>query len=103
MLGKLGEIIPMHGIFNRMNPKEIKIIFMGTPYFAAIILEKIIAKQYNVAAVFTQPNKKFGRKQEPKKSPVKELAEKNNIPIFEPQDLKEGSVAEEMAKMPVRI
>lgn len=72
---------------------------MGTPYFAAVILKKIIAKQYNVAAVFTQPNKKFGRKQEPKKSLVKELAEKNNIPIYEPQDFKEGSVTEEIAKM----
>ncbi|MDI6778140.1 MAG: methionyl-tRNA formyltransferase [Patescibacteria group bacterium] len=76
---------------------NLKIIFMGTPHFAEVILRKMIAAKYNIVAVFTQPDKEVGRKREMKKSPVKKLAEKNNIQVFEPQDLKE--TPEKIAKM----
>lgn len=76
-----------------------RIIFFGTPKFAEIILEKLIAEKYNVAAVFTQADKKVGRKQKLEKSPVKKVAERNKIPVFSPPTLKEKKVAEEIAKM----
>src|SRR4030042_2659388 len=82
-----------------MDPREIKIAFMGTPRFAEKALKEIIAEKYNVVAVFTQPDKKFGRYQELKKSPVKELAEKNKIPVFEPQNLERGDAKDKLTKL----
>ena len=69
-----------------MNPQETKIVFFGTPKFAAEILQTLIESKYNISAVFTQPDKKFGRSQEMKKSAAKEVAEKKSIPVFEPQN-----------------
>ncbi len=65
-----------------------KVIFMGTPVFSAPILEALIA-QYQVVAVITQPDKKIGRKQELQYTPVKEVAVKNNIKVYQPTKIKE--------------
>lgn len=81
-----------------MKPEEIKIVFFGTPCFAEMILKKIIAAEYNVVAVFTQPDKKAGRKQVLEKSPVKKTAEKHSIPVFEPPDLVRGNAKEVLSK-----
>ena len=52
-----------------------KIIFMGTPQFAATVLKGLIdSNQYEILAVVTQPDRKVGRKQELRMTPVKELA-----------------------------
>jgi len=61
-----------------------KVIFMGTPPFAEKILSYLIDNKYDIAAVFTQPDKKTGRKQEISKSAVKLMSEKLNLKIFEP-------------------
>jgi len=82
-----------------VKPTDIKIIFFGTPRFAEKILEKLVAAKYNVAAVFTQPDKKIGRKQETRKSPVKELAEKKDIPVFDPRHLENEDVKSELAQI----
>lgn len=81
-----------------MIPQETKIIFFGTPPFAAAILESLIKAGYNITAVFTQPDKKAGREGKMKKSAVKELAEKNGLFVFEPQDLKSEKTKEEIVK-----
>ncbi len=65
-----------------------KIIFMGTPYFAAHILEKLIENNLDICLVVTQPDKPFGRKKELKFSEVKEVALKNNIEVFQPLNIK---------------
>lgn len=70
-----------------MTSDNIKIIFFGTPDFAAGILKLLIDNKYNIAAVFTQPDKKVGRKQKIEFSPVKDLALKNKIEIFQPENL----------------
>ena len=67
--------------------KEIKVIFMGTPDFSVPVLEGLI-ENYQVVAVVTQPDKKVGRKQEVVFSPVKVVAEKNNIPVLQPQKIR---------------
>jgi methionyl-tRNA formyltransferase len=64
-----------------------KIIFMGTPHFAVPSLEKIIEK-YDVKAVFTQPDKPKGRGQKLMTTPVKEVALKYNIPVYQPIKLR---------------
>lgn len=61
---------------------------MGTPDFAVPCLEKLIINKYDVVGVFTQPDKKKGRGQKFSFSPVKELAMKNNLTIFQPDSLK---------------
>jgi len=64
-----------------------KIVFMGTPDYAEIILKKLIDK-YEVVAVYTQPDKPVGRKKILTPPPVKVLAEKHNIKVFQPNNLK---------------
>ena len=60
-----------------------KIVFMGTPEFASIVLEKL-HKTYPVSLVVTQPDKKIGRRQVITYSPVKKLANKLGIEVFQP-------------------
>jgi len=64
-----------------------KIVFMGTPDYAEIILKNLIDK-YEVLAVYTQPDKPVGRKKFLTPPPVKVLAEKHNIKVFQPNNLK---------------
>lgn len=66
-----------------------KIVFLGTPQFAATILEGLILNHYQVVAVVTQPDKIVGRKKIPTFSAVKEIALKYQIPIFQPVKIKE--------------
>jgi len=61
---------------------------MGTPVFAEYILEQLIIANHNVILVVTQPDKPAGRKRKITKSPVKFLAEKYNIAVFQPQNIK---------------
>lgn len=65
-----------------------KIVFMGTPDFAALTLKRLIDEKYTVAAVFTQPDKPVGRKRIITPPPVKSVALENGIPVFQPQTLK---------------
>ena len=64
----------------------LRIVFMGTPNFSIPILEALIEK-YNVVGVVTQPDKPVGRKRILCPSPVKEVALKHNIPVFQPHKI----------------
>lgn len=72
---------------------------MGTPRFAEVVLKAIIEAGYTITAVFTQPDKKVGRKQENQKTPVKILAEKRNITVFEPENLNSRKIVNTVAKL----
>lgn len=61
---------------------------MGTPDFAIPTLQSLIDSEHEVAAVFTQPDKPKGRGMKLTAPPVKELAQKNGIEVFQPQSLK---------------
>ena len=63
------------------------IIFLGTPKFAVPILKALADEKYEIKAVVTQPDKKVGRKQQVTESPVKVLAQKLNLPVFQPAHL----------------
>jgi methionyl-tRNA formyltransferase len=65
-----------------------KIIFLGTPSFAVSVLEKLLKSKHEVVAVVTQPDKPVGRSLKLQAPPVKELATKNNIPVFQFQKIK---------------
>lgn len=65
-----------------------KIVFMGTPDFAVPCLEKMIECNHDVVGVFSQPDKPVGRKQIITPPPVKALALEKDIPVFQPEKLK---------------
>lgn len=69
-----------------------KIVFMGTPEFSVPSLE-ILVKNHNVCAVFTQPDRPKGRGKKLSMSAVKETALKYNIPVYQPQKMKNNSEA----------
>ena len=71
-----------------------RIVFMGTPDFAAASLKKLIDEKYDIAAVFTQPDKPRDRGMKLSYSPVKELALENNIPVYQPTKLRDGTATE---------
>lgn len=76
-----------------------RIIFMGTPEFAVQVLEAVIKEGHEVAGVYTQPDKPSGRGKSVKHTPVKELALQYNIPVFQPERVREPEVAEEMKRL----
>ncbi len=65
-----------------------KILFMGTPDFAMIQLEALVASGANVIGVVTQPDKPKGRKMVLTAPPVKVCAERHGIPVYQPQTLR---------------
>lgn len=71
-----------------------RIVFMGTPDFAAVSLKKLIDEKFEVAGVFCQPDKAAGRGYEIKFSPVKQLALDSGIPVFQPQKMRDGTALE---------
>ena len=74
-----------------------KILFMGTPDFARSILEKLHKDGENIVAVVTQPDKPQGRKMILTPPPVKQYAQENGIPVYQPVTLKDGAFAEELS------
>lgn len=67
---------------------KINIVFLGTPDFACQFLEKLNQNSdFQVLAVITQEDKPFGRKKELKSPPIKELAQKLQIPVYQPEKL----------------
>ena len=75
-----------------------KIVFMGTPDFAAGALEALIKAGHEITAVVTQPDKAKGRSKELQYPPVKECALAHNIPVFQPIKIKTQESIEELRK-----
>lgn len=67
---------------------RMKVVFMGTPDFAVPVLEALI-KNHNVVAVVSQPDKPKGRGKKLQPTPVKAVAEANNIPVYQPERIKD--------------
>ncbi len=69
--------------------KNIRVIFMGTPEFACPGLSRLIAApELEIVGVFTQPDKPVGRKQLLTPPPIKELALKHGIKVFQPEKIR---------------
>jgi len=71
-----------------MKKEDLRIVFMGTPEFAKKSLEELIENKYNVVGVFCQPDRPSGRGMKLSSPPVKVLAEENNIPVYQPEKIK---------------
>lgn len=67
-----------------MDKSKLKIVFMGTPEISAYVLEALINDGYQVLGVVAQPDRPVGRKGQLEKVPTKIIAEKYNIPVFQP-------------------
>ncbi len=68
-----------------------RIVFMGTPDFAACSLRKLMDEGYEIAAVFTQPDKPKGRGHKLAACEVKQLALEAGLPVYQPETLRDGS------------
>lgn len=77
----------------------LKVIFAGTPDFAAKHLSALLDSKHEVVAVYTQPDRPAGRGKKLTASPVKVLAEENNIPVYQPHSLKVEDAQQELAAL----
>lgn len=66
-----------------------RVVFMGTPDIAATCLEKILADGFEVVGVFTQPDRPKGRGMKMQFSPVKEVALRHDLPVFQPENFRD--------------
>ena len=76
-----------------------KIIFAGTPQFAAHALEALIIEGHEIALVLTQPDRPAGRGMKLNASAVKLLAQKHKIALLQPRSLKQPEVYEQLSKV----
>jgi methionyl-tRNA formyltransferase len=72
----------------------VKIVFAGTPGFAATALEAIVAAGHAVVSVLTQPDRPVGRGRQVRAGPVKGLAERHGLPVLQPASLADDSIVE---------
>lgn len=76
-----------------------KIIFAGTPEFATAPLQALLDSKHQVIAVYTQPDRPAGRGRKLTASPVKQLAEEHQIPVFQPSSLRDETAQKELANL----
>jgi len=77
----------------------LKIIFAGTPHFAASALEALLANKHEVVAVLTQPDRPAGRGMQLAPSPVKQVAVQHGIPVMQPLTLRSAEVQQQLAAL----
>ncbi len=80
-----------------MPADNLKIIFAGTPDFAAIALADLIKSQHEIVAVYSQPDRPKGRGRKLQASPVKLLALEHDIPVEQPLNFKSAESIETLA------
>lgn len=76
---------------------DLSVIFAGTPAFAAVSLEALVTSEFNVIAIYTQPDKTGKRKNQQAPRPVKELALHHGIDLFQPESLNNAVVQQQLA------
>lgn len=79
--------------------KSLKVVFLGTPEFAKTSLEAIHKSHHEVVGAVTVADKASGRGQKINQSPVKVFSEENNIPVFQPEKLRNPEFLEELKKL----
>ena len=80
-----------------MSTSPLRIIFAGTPEFAATHLDGLLQSEHQVVAVYTQPDRPAGRGKKLQSSPVKKRAEEAGVPVFQPASLKPLEAQQELA------
>ncbi|MGF1701845.1 methionyl-tRNA formyltransferase [Photobacterium makurazakiensis] len=79
--------------------KSLRIVFAGTPDFAARHLAALLSSQHEVIAVYTQPDRPAGRGKKLTASPVKNIAVEHNIPVYQPASLRNEDAQQELAAL----
>lgn len=79
--------------------KRLKIVFMGTPEFAVASLNQIHKSRHQVVAVVTVPDKPAGRGQKIHESAVKIYAQENNLPVLQPEKLKNPEFVQQLKSL----
>ncbi|WP_368183639.1 methionyl-tRNA formyltransferase [Anaerotruncus rubiinfantis] len=80
-----------------------RIVFMGTPDFAVPCLARLIADGHEIAGVFTQPDKPKGRGMKLCPPPVKELALERNLPVYQPEKMKDGAALQILRELKLEL
>ncbi|WP_070884835.1 methionyl-tRNA formyltransferase [Pseudomonas sp. D1-3] len=79
--------------------EALRIVFAGTPEFAAAHLKALLDTPHQIVAVYTQPDRPAGRGQKLMPSPVKQLAVEHAIPVLQPPSLKDAAAQAELAAL----
>jgi len=82
-----------------MNYKDLRIIFMGTPEFAVVSLDKLVNEGCNIVAVITAPDKPAGRGMEMQFSAVKKYAVEKGLTVLQPEKLKQADFIEQLKSL----
>jgi len=86
-----------------LPPTPLKIIFAGSPEFAAVVLEALLNTPHQLVAVYTQPDRPAGRGQHCAANPVKQLALAHHLPVLQPLSLKDPIEQATLAKFAADI
>jgi len=79
--------------------QSLRIVFAGTPDFAARHLAALLSSEHNIIGVYTQPDRPAGRGKKLTASPVKNIALENDIPVFQPENFKSDEAKQELADL----
>ena len=82
-----------------MNHRQLRVVFMGTPEFAVESLKALVENGYNVVGVITAPDKPAGRGLKVTESAVKKYAVSADLPVLQPEKLKNPAFLEELAAL----
>ena len=81
------------------DKKDLRIVFFGTPDFAVESLDRLVTGGYNIVGVVTMPDKIGGRGNKVVQSAVKLYALEHNLPLFQPEKLKDSTFVEQLRKL----
>tara|TARA_B100001059_G_scaffold51479_1_gene45014 strand:+ start:3510 stop:4463 length:954 start_codon:yes stop_codon:yes gene_type:complete len=82
-----------------MKSTELRILFAGTPEFAAAHLQALIDAGLNIVGVYTQPDRPAGRGHKLAMSAVKQLAQQHALPVYQPEKLRSAEAQQELAAL----
>lgn len=82
-----------------MTSSPLRIVFAGTPEFAAQHLSHLITENFNIVGCYTQPDRPAGRGKKLQPSAVKSVALEHDIPVFQPQTFKVEEAQQELAAL----
>lgn len=80
-----------------------RVLFAGTPLFAVPTLEALVASTHQVAGVLTMPDRPRGRGRTPSPSPIKEIALREKLPLYQPEKFKRSEMEEELRDLAVDV
>ncbi|CAB1261151.1 methionyl-tRNA formyltransferase [Vibrio cholerae] len=79
--------------------QSLRIVFAGTPDFAARHLAALLSSEHEIIAVYTQPDRPAGRGKKLTASPVKTLALEHNVPVYQPENFKSDESKQQLAAL----